>query len=319
MATTFKTAEEAKARYDEIAKGLLAGDATGTKFGHNQVRLNDKGQFETFDLKFKQGDPNALVQQGDNATAALNQLIEEFGLDTSQIAKGQGLGSVRYDPGAGVKTDAKTLFDNLVKQNFQGQIDAKIAGITPPAPAPEPAPPPAPPPPLQYGQPPAPPPPAPPGPVDPSQLHAPFEPAPQGLGSLPPPPAVPTHGNAPNARPDGAPGFQQMPVAVNNLPRGPAIGGQYAQATAAGDPFMQYRAPVYGTPLTGDQAYQQQGLDLLSRYGMKGGEHNYLPNRSTFEAVEAAKRYGPGSTVPTTTPQTEAEKAAAAVYARLRS
>lgn len=317
MATQFATPEEAKARYDEIAKGLLAGDAAGTQFGHNQVRLNDQGQFETFDLRYKKGDPNALVKQGDNAVSALNQLVNEFGLDTSQLAKGQGLGSVRYDPGAGVKTDAKTLFDNLVKQNFQAQLDAKIAGITPPAPPPEPPPAAAPPPPLQYGQPPAPPPPAPPGPVDPSQLHAPFAPAPQGLGSLAPPPAVPTHGNAPNATPDGAPGFQQMPVAVNNLPRGPAIGGQYAQATAAGDPFMQYRAPVYSTPLTGDQAYEQQGLGLLSRYGMAGGEHNFLPNRSTFEAVEAAKRYGPGSTVPK--PQTEAEKAAAAVYASLRS
>lgn len=323
MATQFATPEEAKARYDEIAKGLLSGDASGTRYGHNQVRLNDKGQFETFDLQYKKGDPSALVKQGDNATAALNQLVNEFGLDTSQIAKGQGLGSVRYDPGAGVKTDAATLFNNLVNQNFRGQIDAKIAGSVPaPAPAPvAPAPVAPPPPPLQYGQPPPPPPPAPPPPVDPSTLPPnPFAPAPQGLGSLaPPPPAEPTFGSNPAATPDGAPGFQQMSTAVNNLPRGPVIGGQYAQATAAGDPFMRYNAPQYRTPLTGDPAYDQMGLGLLSRYGMTGGEHNFLPNRSTFAAVEAAKRYGAGSTLPTATPQTEAEKAAAAVYANLRS
>lgn len=324
MATQFATPEEARARYDEIAKGLLSGDATGTKFGHNQVRLNDKGQFETFDLKYKQGDPSQLVKQGDNATAALNQLINEFGLDTSQIAKGQGLGSVRYDPGAGVKTDAATLFNNLVNANFKNQIDAKIAGIAPKTVA-EPAPvvaPPPPPPPLQYGQPPPPPlAPAPP-PPDPSTLPPnPFAPAPQGLGSLAPPPsAVPTFGNNPAATPDGAPGFQQAATAVNNLPRGPVIGGHYARATAAGDPFMKYTAPQYPTPLTGDPAYQQMGLDLLSRYGMNpGGEHNFLPNRSTFEAVEAAKRYGAGSGIPTARPQTEAEKAASAVYTTLRT
>jgi hypothetical protein len=318
MATTFATPEEAKARYDEIAKGLLSGDAAGTKFGHNQVRLNDKGQFETFDLKYKQGDPNQLVKQGDNTVSALNQLVNEFGLDTSQIAKGQGLGSVRYDPGAGVKTDASTLFNNLVNANFRGQIDAKIAGSAPPAPAPvvNPAPTTPPPPPLQYGQPPPPAPPAATPPLDPAQRPAPFAPAPQGLGSLaPPPPAVPTFGSNPAATPDGAPGFQSPLTAVNNLPRGPAIGGQYAQATAAGDPFQQYRAPQYRTPLGGDQGYDQMGLGLLSRYGMSGGEHNFLPNRSTFAAVDAAKRYGQGSTVP----QTDAEKAAAAVYASLRA
>jgi hypothetical protein len=322
MATTFATPEEAKARYDEIAKGLLSGDATGTKFGHNQVRLNDKGQFETFDLRYKQGDPSQLVKQGDNATAALNQLVNEFGLDTSQIAKGQGLGSVRYDPGAGVKTDAATLFNNLVNANFKGQIDAKIAGIKPPEPPPAPPPAAPPPPPLQYGQPPPPAPPPAPGPVDPATLPPnPFAPAPQGLGSLaPPPPAVPTFGNNPVATPDGAPGFQQAATAVNNLPRGPAIGGQYAQATAAGDPFRQYNAPQYRTPLTGDPAYEQMGLGLLSRYGMNpAGEHNFLPNRSTFAAVDAAKRYGAGSTVPATNPQTDAEKAAAAVYASMRA
>jgi hypothetical protein len=323
MATTFATPEEAKARYDEIAKGLLSGDASGTKFGHNQVRLNDAGQFETFDLKYKKGDPSALVAQGNNATTALNQLVNEFGLDTSQIAKGKGLGSVRYDPGAGVKTDAATLFNNLVNQNFRGQLDARIAAAAPPAAAPTPAPAPAapPPPPLQYGQPPAPPPQAAPPPVDPATLPPnPFAPAPQGLGSLaPPPPSVPHFGNNPNATPNGVPGFQQMPTAVNNLPRGPVIGGQYAQATAAGDPFTQYQAPQYRTPLSGDPAYDQMGLGLLSRYGMNGGEHNFLPNRSTFQAVEAAKRYGAGSGIPTATPQTDAEKAAAGVYATLRS
>lgn len=321
MATQFATPEEARARYDEIAKSLLSGDATGTKFGHNQVRLNDKGQFETFDLRYKQGDPSALVKQGDNATAALNQLINEFGLDTSQIAKGQGLGSVRYDPGAGVKTDAATLFNNLVNQNFKSQIDARIAGITPKT-VTEPVvtPPPPPPPPLQYGQPPPPAAPPPPAPIDPATLPPnPFAPAPQGLGSLaPPPPSEPHFGNNPAATPNGVPGFQAPLTALNNMPRGPVIGGQYAQATAAGDPYMQHRAPQYRTPLTGDPAYEQMGLGLLSRYGMSGGEHNFLPNRSAFEAVEAAKRYGQGSTVPTETPQTEAEKAAAAVYASLR-
>jgi hypothetical protein len=317
MATQFATPEEAQARYDEIAKSLLSGDATGVKYGHNQVRLNDKGQFETFDLRYKEGDPNALVKQGDNAAAALNQLVNEFGLDTSQIAKGQGLGSVRYDPGAGVKTDASTLFNNLVNSNFKGQLDAKYASLAP-KPVTEPVvtpPPQPPPPPFQYGQPPPPPPAPGPGPIDPASLPPnPFAPAPQGLGSLaPPPPAVPTFGNNPAATPDGAPGFQQAMTAVNNLPRGPAIGGQYAQATSAGDPFRQYRAPQYQTPLTGDPAYEQQGLGLLSRYGMSGGEHDFLPNRSTFQAVEAAKRYGQGST------QTDAEKAAAAVYATLRS
>jgi hypothetical protein len=313
MATAFKTKEEAQARYDEIAKGLLSGDATGTKFGHNQVRLNDGGQFETFDLRYKQGDPGALAKQGDSAVTALNQLVNEFGLDTSAIAKGQGLGSVRYDPGAGVKTDAKTLFDNLVNANLKAQLDAKIGGIAPPAPPAEPAPAAAPPPALEYGQPAAQ---TPPATFQPNPSPA----APQGLASLEAPPAAsPHYGTAPGATPNGAPGFQAMPVAVNNLPRGPAIGGQYAQATAAGDPFMSYKAPQYRTPLGGDQAYDQMGLDLLSRYGMAGGEHNFLPNRSTFAAVEAAKRYGEGSTIPTTKPQTEAEKAAAAVYASMRA
>jgi len=104
-----------------------------------------------------------------------------------------------------------------------------------------------------------------------------------------------------------------MPTAVNNLPRGPTIGGQYPMATAQGDPFQQYRPVQYQTPLYGDPAYEQQGLGLLSRYGMTGGEHDFLPNRSTFAAVDAAKRYGQGST------PTDAEKAAAAVYATLRS
>lgn len=322
MATQFATPEEAQARYDEISKSLISGDVGGTRFGHNQVRLNDAGQFETFDLQYKKGDPVKLVEQGNNAVSALNQLVNEFGLDTSKIDKGKGLGSVRYDPGAGVTTDAATLFNNLVNQNFRGQIDARIAGSVPKTVTePTVVAPPPPPPPLQYGQPPPPPPPPAPALPDPStQPPNPFAPAPQGLGSLaPPPPSVPHFGNNPNATPNGVPGFQSPLTAVNNLPRGPTIGGHYAQATAAGDPFMQYRAPQYRTPLSGDQAYDQMGLGLLSRYGMNGGEHNFLPNRSTFEAVEAAKRYGQGSTVPGATPQTEAEKAAAAVYTNLRS
>lgn len=317
MAMQFNTPEEAQAHYDAIAKSLLSGDATGTKFGHNQVRLNDAGEFETFDLKYKKGDPNQLVNQGNNAVSALNQLVKDFGLNTGQMARNTGLGSVRYDPGAGVKTDAKTLFDNLVNQNFKAQIDAKIAGSAPIAPV-TPTTPPAvtPPPPLQYGQPPPPAPPPAPGPVDPASLPPnPFPPAPQGLGSLaPPPPVTVTFGNNPAATPDGAPGFQQAATAVNNMPRGPAIGGQFAQATAAGDPFMQYRAPQYQTPLSGDMAYDQMGLDFLSRYGMKGGEHNFLPNRAAFEAIEAARRYGPGGNPPLTAEQ----KAAQAVYSSLR-
>jgi hypothetical protein len=317
MAMQFNTPEEAQAHYDAIAKSLLSGDAAGTKFGHNQVRLNDAGEFETFDLKYKKGDPANLVAQGNNTVTALNQLVKDFGLNTGAMSRNTGLGSVRYDPGAGVKTDAKTLFDNLVNQNFKAQIDAKIKGAAPPVPvAQAPTAPVTPPPPLQYGQPPASPPPPPAAPIDPSTLPPnPFPQAPQGLGSLaPPPPAVPTFGSNPAATPDGAPGFQQAATAVNNMPRGPAIGGQFAQATAAGDPFMQYRAPQYPTPLSGDTAYDQMGLDFLARYGMKGGEHNFLPNRAAFEAIEAARRYGPGGNPPLTAEQKQAQ----AVYTSLR-
>jgi hypothetical protein len=327
-AKTFASTEEAQANYDAIAKGLLTGDPGGTKFGHNQIRLNDAGQFETFDLKYKQGDPSGLQSHANNAAASLNRLVDEFGLDTSGIAKGAGLGAVQYDPSTGRVRDATTAYNDIYNTYLRDQVSARIAGAKPPEPAPAPAVPAAaaPPPPLQYGQPPPPAPAPPPGPVDPATLPPnPFPQAPQGLGSLAPPPqAVPTFGTNPAATPDGAPGFQSPLTAVNNLPRGPAIGGQYAQATAAGDPFMRYRAPQYRTPPSGDlsdqaslggSAYDQMGLGLLSRYGMGGGEHNFLPNRSTFAAVEAAKRYGQGSTVP----QTEAEKAAAAVYATLRS
>jgi hypothetical protein len=133
---------------------------------------------------------------------------------------------------------------------------------------------------------------------------------------LAPPVVPPPHfGNAPNATPNGAPGFQAPLTALNNLPQGPVIGGQYAQASAAGDPFMTYRAPQYRTPLTGDQAYEQMGLQLLSRYGMSGPEYNFLPNRSTFLSEPAPKRYGEGSTLPK--PQTPGE-AASAVYNSMR-
>lgn len=295
MATEFATPDEAKAKYNEIANTLLSGDATGTKYGHNQVRLNDEGKFETFDLRYKGGDPSALVAQGNNVADALNRAVDTYGLDTSGIKKGVGLGSVRYDPGAGVKTDAATLFNNIFGANFQGQYDAKLAGIQPPAPPPAPPPPPPePPPPMQYGQP-APPPAPPPAAPQPIPEMAPNPNAGQGLASLaPPPPSVPNFGTAPNATPDGAPGFQAPATALNNLPRGPVIGGQYAHATASGDPFMSYTPTQYRAPLTGDQAYEQMGLKLLSRYaqGADAKEHNYFPNRSTFEAGPAPNKYG---------------------------
>lgn len=322
MATQFETPEAAQAKYDEIAKNLLGGDVSGTRFGHNQVRLNDAGQFETFDLQYKKGDPSALVQQGNSVVDALNQAVSAYGLDTSNIKKGVGLGSVRYDPGAGVIRDGKTVFNDIFNTNFKDQLAAKMASYAPKPAAPDPVvtPPPAPPPPLAYGQPPAPPPPPAPAPVDPVSLPPnPFAPAPpQGLGSLaPPPPAVPTFGNNPAATPDGAPGFQSPLTALNNVPRGPVIGGQFAQATAKNDPFMRYQAPQYRAPLMGDQGYEQMGLHLLSRYGMSGGEHDFLPNRSTFLSEAAPKRYGEGSVLPSATATTPQEDASA-VYNSMR-
>jgi hypothetical protein len=321
MATQFETPEAAQAKYDEIAKTLLTGDPSGTKFGHNQVRLNDAGQFETFDLRFKNGDPNALVQQGNSVVDALNTAVSTYGLDTSNIKKGVGLGSVRYDPSVGIVRDANTLFNDIFNSNFKDQLAAKMASYAPkPAePAPVVAPPPAPPPPLQYGQPPAPPPPPAPAPVDPATLPPnPFPQAPPALGSLAPPPAaVPTFGNNPAATPDGAPGFQSPLTALNNVPRGPVIGGQFAQATAKNDPYMQHRAPQYRTPLMGDQGYEQMGLRLLSRYGMSGPEHDFLPNRSTFLSETAPKRYGEGSVLPSATATTP-EQDASAVYNSMR-
>lgn len=288
MATTFDNADEARARYNEIAKGLLTGDASGTKYGHNQI-FWDGSKFVTGDLRYKQGDPGNLVKQGQNVADTLNQVVNEFGLDTSKLQKGQGLGSVRYDPGAGVKTDAASAFNAIFGANFQDQFQNKLAGYQPPpaaaAPPSQEPPPPPPPPPPQYGQPPLPPPPQPPAGPPPDAAPPPvLPPAPdQGLASLPTP-AAPSYGSAPQATPDGAPGYQ-MPSALSySLPGGPTIGGAYARASAAGDPFMAYRPPVYREPPTGDQAYEQMGLRTLARYAQGTGakEANYFPNRSRF-------------------------------------
>lgn len=280
MATSAETAQK---RYNEIASSLLTEAPGGVRFGHNQVRMNDKGSFETFDLQTKKGDSSNLVKQGNQVTAAINSLVSEFKLDTSGLKAGQALGSVRYDPGAGVTTSAKTLFDNIYNKYFADQMAAKTAGNNTAVPQPTKAA--APVAPMKYGQPAKPP-----APVGQQPTTGGVQPGGNPFAGLHPGAPEPPQ---PNRGPADAPGWQGPDRRFNNLPQGPAIPNNgIGIQSAAGDPFMEYLKPVYRDPLTGAAAYDQMGIDYLAQYGMDPkGEHNFFPNRGTFKAPEKPDTY----------------------------
>lgn len=276
------SAAAARARYDAIANGLLNEDATGTKFGHNQIGLDKSGQFSTFDLKYKQGDPNALKQQGSSVSSALNNLVKEFGLDASkiqgtQVGDYEALGSVRYDPGAGVKRSARQAFDEIFNKYLKDQFDAKVGGMNSPAAAPPPQKAAAPVAPLGYGQPNATPQPQQP-PPPPNMGPNPFE----GQNLAPPPPPPPQQNMTPAEPGRPTPGWQGPERRYNDVPTGPSLVQATPQATSGRDPYMEYLAPVYRPVTKGDEAYDQMGLDLMARYGF-GAEHQWFPNQSGFK------------------------------------
>lgn len=283
MATQFDSAAAAKARYDAIANGLLNEDATGTKFGHNQIGLDKNGQFSTFDLKYKQGDPNALKQQGSSVSGALNNLVKEFGLDASkiqgtQVGDYEALGSVRYDPGAGVKRSARQAFDEIFNRHLKDQFDAKFAGAGNTTAAPPKAAASAPPAPLGYGQPNARPQPQQPQAPAQDMGQNPF----QGQNLAPPPPAAPQQNMTPSGPGFQTPGWQGPERRYNDVPTGPSLVQATPQATSGRDPYMEYLAPVYRPVTTGTEAYDQMGLDLMSRYGF-GAEHSWFPNSGDYK------------------------------------
>lgn len=277
----FSSADAARARYNEIASGLLGEDPTGTKFGHNQIGLGANNQFAAFDLKYKNGDPNALKQQGSSVANALNSLVTEFGLDPSKIEAQkvgdyEALGSVRHDPGAGVTTTAKQAFDNIFNKYLKGQFDAKMGSYGTPAPAGPPKAAAAPVAPLGYGQPKATP-----------QPQQPVIP-PEAMGSnmttavATAQPMAPQQNMTPGTAERPTPGWQAPERRYNDLPTGPAIAMATPRATSGRDPYMEYLAPVYRPVTQGDAAYDQMGLDLMARYGF-GAEHQFFPNSGNFK------------------------------------
>lgn len=280
MATNFTSADAARARYNQIASGLLNEDAAGTRFGHNQIGLGANNQFSAFDLQYKKGDPNSLKQQGSSVASALNSLVNEFGLDASKIEAQkvgdyEALGSVRYDPGAGVKRNARQTFDEIFNKYLKGQFDAKIGGIgAAPVAAPQRASA-APVAPLGYGQPK-------PAPTPGAQNQTPIDNSPNPFPHQGAPQIVPPQQNMTPAEPGRpTPGWQGPERRYNDLPTGPALVNAVPIATSGRDPYMEYLAPVYRPVTTGDAAYDQMGLDLMARYGF-GAEHDFFPNRSGF-------------------------------------
>lgn len=279
---TFSSADAARKRYNEIASGLLDTDATGTKFGHNQIGLGANNQFSAFDLKYKQGDASSLAKGGNNVAGALNRLVTEFGLDPSKIEAQkvgdyEALGSVRYDPGAGVKRSERAAFDEIFNKYLKGQFDSKIGGLgASPTPAPAPQRAAAPVNPNNYGQPARP---APPPPIGHQGMIQ------DGGGNVSTPVSnavIPPQPNMTPGTPERpTPGWQGPERRYNDLPTGPSLVQNTAVATSGRDPYMAYLAPVYRPVKTGDAAYDEMGLDLLARYGF-GAEHNFFPNRDGF-------------------------------------
>lgn len=277
----FTSADAARKRYNEIASGLLDTDAAGTRFGHNQIGLGANNQFSAFDLQYKKGDPSSLAKGGNNVASALNNLVKEFGLDASKIeaqkvGNYEALGSVRYDPGAGVKRSERAAFDEIFNKYLKGQFDSKIGGLgAAPAPVAAPARAAAPVNPNNYGQ--------------PARPVATPGAQPVGIRDDGPNP-FPQQNNAPMApRENMTPGTPERPTPgwqgperrYNDLPTGPSLVQNVAVATSGRDPYMAYLAPVYRPVKTGDEAYDEMGLDLLARYGF-GAEHNFFPNRDGF-------------------------------------
>lgn len=277
----FDSAEAARARYNEIASGLLNTDASGTRYGHNQIGLGGNNQFSAFDLQYKKGDPGALVSGGNNVAKALNNLVSEFGLDPSKIEAQkvgdyEALGSVRYDPGAGVKRSERAAFDEIFNKYLKGQFDAKLGGIgSSSAPVAAPAKAAANVAPLGYGQP------ARATPTPGAQQQTPIDNSPNPFPTQNNDPLAPRENMTPAQPGRPTPGWQGPERRYNDVPTGPSLVGNTAVATSGRDPYMEYLAPVYRPVTTGDKAYDEMGLDLLARYGF-GAEHNYFPNRDGF-------------------------------------
>lgn len=277
----FSSADAARKRYNEIASGLLDTDATGTKFGHNQIGLGANNQFSAFDLKYKQGDASSLAKGGNNVAGALNRLVTEFGLDPSKIEAQkvgdyEALGSVRYDPGAGVKRSERAAFDEIFNKYLKGQFDSKLGGLgAAPAPVAAQTRAAAPVNPNNYGQParPVQAPGAQQGPMVPDGPN----PFPQQDNT----PMAPRENMTPGTPERPTPGWQGPERRYNDLPTGPSLVQNTAVATSGRDPYMAYLAPIYRPVKTGDEAYDEMGLDLLARYGF-GAEHNFFPNRDGF-------------------------------------
>jgi hypothetical protein len=281
MATNFSSADAARARYNQIASGLLADEPGGTRYGHNQIGLGSGGNFSAFDLQYKKGDPSALTKGAGSVANALNSLVSEFGLDTSRIdAPKQGdyeaLGSVRYDPGAGVITSPKAAFETIFNKYLKDQYNAKLGGYgtasAPVAAANRAAPVAAP---MAYGQPAR--------PTPGAQAVAPVNPGDLGP-SMPPADnrPLPPQQNMTPAEPGRlTPGWQPPERRYNDLPTGPSMVNATPIATSGRDPYMEYLAPVYRAAKTGEEAYDEMGLDLMARYGF-GAEHNFFPNREKF-------------------------------------
>lgn len=266
-------------RYNQLAASLLDDDPTGVKFGHNQIGLDKSGQFSAFDLKYKKGDPNALKQQGSSVVNALNTLVKEYGLDTSKIdgtkvGDYEALGSVRYDPGAGVVRSARDAFDEIYNKYLAGQVAPDdSAGKAVPVPTKAAAAPAAP---LQYGQQQAP---------SVMSRQPPVGPGQMDVGNAIPPAPTPNVSPRPNRGPENAPGWQGPETRYNDLPTGPSLVSYAPQTSAYDDPLNNYLKPIYKTASTGSQMYDEMGLDLLARYGMDpNGEHLYFPNRGSFAA-----------------------------------
>jgi hypothetical protein len=278
MATNFNSADAARARYNEIAGGLLNEDATGTRYGHNQIGLGAGGNFSTFDLQYKKGDPSGLQKQGNQVASALNSLVSEFGLDTSKIdAPKQGdyeaLNAVRYDPGAGVKRNARQTFDEIFNKYLKDQYNTKLGsyGSSSSAAVAAPNRPAAAVTPLAYGQPTR-------ATPVPQAGPAPVNIAP----TFPQPSNDPPQQNMTPATPGRpTPGWQPPERRYNDVPTGPSLVQAAPLATSGRDPYLEYLAPVYRPVAHGDEAYDQMGLDLMARYGF-GSEHNFFPNRGNF-------------------------------------
>lgn len=284
------TAAEMQARYNEIASGLLDKDLTGAQFGHNQIGLNKQGQFSDFDLRYKNGDASSLKAGGSKVAGALNSLAKEYGLDLSkvegtQVGDYEALGSVRYDPGAGVKRSERAAFDEIFNKYLKGQWDAKATpGAPPKAAAPPAGPSDKPQNPLTYNQPA-------PAPGTPTTMQRPRPPVGNPNDAAPVAPAnqavVPP---TPNRGDPNAPGWQGPEKKFNDVPTGPSLVNYAAQTSAYDDPMLNYLKPVYSTPTTDQkELYDQIGLDLMSRYGMDpNGEHNFFPNRTEFNVPTTA-------------------------------